>query len=144
MRTGLGLDALVGPGGAPVVGVAADGWLGTLLDDAMHATVTPVPTPDGFVGRLRPYQERGVGWLSFLGRLGLGACLADDMGLGKTAQLIAAVLADPIGGPTLVVCPTSVLGNWERELERFAPSLSVLVHHGADRFRSHDHRWPSG
>ena len=90
------------------------------------------------MGRLRPYQERGVGWLSFLGRLGLGACLADDMGLGKTAQLIAAVLADPIGGPTLVVCPTSVLGNWERELERFAPSLRVLVHHGPDRFRSHD------
>ena len=138
VRTGLGLDALVAPDGASVVGVAADGWLGTLLDDAMHATVTPVPTPDAFVGRLRPYQERGVGWLSFLGRLGLGACLADDMGLGKTAQLIAAVLADRIGGPTLVVCPASVLGNWERELERFAPSLRVLVHHGPDRFRSHD------
>jgi len=109
-----------------------------LLDDAMHTTVAPLPTPDGFDGELRPYQERGVGWLTFLGRLGLGACLADDMGLGKTAQVIASLLADPTDGPALVVCPTSVLGNWERELVRFAPALSVLVHHGPDRFRGHD------
>ena len=109
------------------------GWLGTLLDGALHATVEPVPTPEGFQGVLRPYQERGAGWLGFLGRLGLGACLADDMGLGKTAQLIATMLADPAGGPTLVVCPVSVLGNWERELARFAPGLRVLVHHGSRR-----------
>ena len=109
------------PTAAAVVGVDADGWLGALLDDALHATVAAVPTPPGFAGQLRPYQERGVGWLAFLGRLGLGACLADDMGLGKTAQLIATVLADAADGPTLVVCPTSVLGNWERELARFAP-----------------------
>ena len=74
-----------------------------------------------------------MGWLCFLGRLGLGACLADDMGLGKTAQLLATLLADPVDGPTLVVCPVSVLGNWERELARFAPALRVLVHHGAGR-----------
>ena len=74
---------------------------------------------------LRPYQERGAGWLAFLGRLGLGACLADDMGLGKTAQLIATLLAEPTGQPTLVVCPVSVLGNWQRELLRFAPTGSV-------------------
>jgi SNF2 family DNA or RNA helicase len=60
------------------------------------------------------------------------------MGLGKTAQLIASVLADAALGPTLVVCPTSVLGNWDRELARFAPSLRVLVHHGPDRLRGHD------
>jgi SNF2 family DNA or RNA helicase len=138
VRTGLGLEAIDGPGGAPVVGVDAGGWVGALLDDALHASVAPVPTPAGFTGRLRPYQERGVGWLAFLGRLGLGACLADDMGLGKTAQLIASVLADPALGPTLVVCPTSVLGNWDRELARFAPSLRVLLHHGPDRFRGHD------
>ncbi len=137
LRTGLGLDGLDAPDGAAVVGVDADGWLGALLDDALHASVAPVPTPAGFHGQLRPYQERGVGWLAFLGRLGLGACLADDMGLGKTAQLIASVLTDPQCRPTLVVCPTSVLGNWERELARFAPSLRVLVHHGPDRFRSH-------
>src|SRR5207248_5104567 len=91
------------------------------------------PTPPRFHGALRPYQERGTGWLTFLGRLNLGACLADDMGLGKTAQLIATLLADPVDGPTLVVCPVSVLGNWERELARFAPSLEVRTHHGADR-----------
>ena len=64
----------------------------------------------------------------FLGRLGLGACLADDMGLGKTAQLIAALLADPLPAPTLVVAPVTLLGNWRRELERFAPSLAVALH----------------
>ncbi len=116
------------------VDVVASGWLGRLLDDALGATVAPVPTPAGFDGNLRPYQERGVGWLTFLGRLGLGACLADDMGLGKTAQVIAAILADQAGGPTLVICPVSVLGNWQRELARFAPSLSVLAHHGTGRF----------
>jgi hypothetical protein len=134
LRAGLGLDRLDVPEEVEVAGVDATGWLRDLLDDALHATVTPVPTPEGFVGRLRPYQERGVGWLAFLGRLGLGACLADDMGLGKTAQLIAALIADPAPGPTLVVCPVSVLGNWQRELARFAPHMSVLVHHGPDRF----------
>ncbi len=136
LRAGLGLDSLDVPDDVDVdvSGVDATGWLRDLLTDALHATVTPVPTPHGFVGTLRPYQERGVGWLGFLGRLGLGACLADDMGLGKTAQLIAVLIADPAPGPTLVVCPVSVLGNWERELARFAPDMSVLVHHGPDRF----------
>jgi SNF2 family DNA or RNA helicase len=137
LRAGLGLDGLDASDDIEVTGVDATGWLRDLLADALHATVTPVPTPDGFVGALRPYQERGVGWLAFLGRLGLGACLADDMGLGKTAQLIATLIADPVPGPTLVVCPVSVLGNWERELARFTPQLSVFVHHGADRFTRH-------
>ena len=150
LRAGLGLDDLGVGEGLDVVGVDASsvGWLAALLDGALHATVAPVTDPVGFDGVLRPYQARGVGWLSFLGRLGLGACLADDMGLGKTAQLVAAVLADPAPGPTLVVCPVSVLGNWERELSRFAPGLAVLVHHGpgrhgedesfAERARAHD------
>ncbi len=133
LRTGLGIATLDAPDGVVVTGVAATGWLGDLLDEALHSTVTPVPTPDEFDGVLRPYQERGVGWLAFLGRLGLGACLADDMGLGKTAQLIATLLADPVKGPTLVVCPVSVLGNWSRELQRFTPQLSVMVHHGTER-----------
>jgi len=135
LRAGMGLDQLGAADEAEVVGVDASaiGWLSALLDDALHATVEPVATPSAFDGALRPYQERGTGWLTFLGRLGLGACLADDMGLGKTAQLIAAVLVDPVEGPTLVVCPVSVLGNWERELARFAPSLAVAVHHGPDR-----------
>ena len=138
LRSGMGLDGLALPEGVEITSVAATGWLGDLLDGALHATVAPISTPDGFVGQLRPYQERGVGWLSFLGRLGLGACLADDMGLGKTAQLIASVLADDVApGPTLVVSPVSVLGNWQRELQRFAPRLSVVAHHGPGRFTGH-------
>jgi SNF2 family DNA or RNA helicase len=135
LRAGMGLDQLGVDDGIEVVGVDASAvpWLSSLLDDALHATVEPVATPAGFDGELRPYQQRGTGWLAFLGRLGLGACLADDMGLGKTAQLIAALLADPVEGSTLVVCPVSVLGNWERELARFAPSLDVHTHHGSDR-----------
>jgi len=137
LRAALGLDGLGASDDVEIAGVDATGWLGRLLDDTLHATVTPIATPPTFAGMLRPYQERGVGWLAFLGRLGLGACLADDMGLGKTAELIASILAEPADGPALVVCPVSVLGNWQRELARFAPSLAVLVHHGPDRFTGH-------
>ncbi len=133
LRAGLGLDSLGAPDNVAIDGVIATGWLGELLDDALHSTIAPVSTPVGFMGTLRPYQQRGVAWLAFLGRLGLGACLADDMGLGKTAQLIATMLADPAAGPTLVISPVSVLGNWERELQRFAPHLTVMAHHGRDR-----------
>lgn len=95
------------------------------------------------VGTLRPYQERGVRWLATLGGLGLGGCLADDMGLGKTVQLLGLLLhvhrdAKMDGGdgaprPSLIVCPTSVVGNWLHEAARFAPSLHVIAHTGADR-----------
>ena len=136
IRAGLGLSGL-DIDEVDVVGVEATGWLGDLLDEAVTQRVEPVVAPPGFAGELRPYQQRGVGWLAFLGRLGLGGCLADDMGLGKTAQLIATLLADPAAGPTLVVCPVSVLGNWQREIERFAPGLSVQLHHGPERCR-HD------
>ncbi len=141
LRTSMGLPGLALPAGigdAETPEVIASGWLGDLLDDALHATIEPIDNPPGFEGVLRAYQSRGVGWLAFLGRLGLGACLADDMGLGKTAQLIATLLADSIDAPTLVVCPVSVLGNWQRELERFAPTLRVKVHHGPDRLRAGD------
>jgi len=131
---GLGLDEDVDD--VEVVGVDADGWIGDLLDDAATGRVEAVESPPGFEGDLRPYQQRGVGWLQFLGRLGLGACLADDMGLGKTAQLIGSLLVDEEGGPTLVVCPVSVLGNWQRELARFGPGLTVAAHHGGGRARS--------
>jgi SNF2-related domain/SNF2 Helicase protein/Helicase conserved C-terminal domain len=133
LRMGLGMEAPDELGGLPVHEVTSTGWLGDVLDEAVHARIAPVEQPVGFEGTLRPYQARGVGWLSFLGRLGLGACLADDMGLGKTAQVIGNLLADPLAQPTLVVCPVSVLGNWARELATFAPSLRVLVHHGAAR-----------
>src|SRR5262249_55739533 len=82
------------------------------------------------------YQERGLSWLSFLGDLGLGGILADDMGLGKTIQLLSLVAARSgpgPDGPTLLVCPMSLVGNWQREAARFTPELRVHVHHGADR-----------
>jgi SNF2 family DNA or RNA helicase len=123
----------------PVVSFEAAGPLQELLKTLTgNQTIEPIKTPKDFRGELRPYQSRGAGWLAFLERWGLGACLADDMGLGKTIELIAFLLhlkaQDALPGPTLLVCPTSVLGNWEREVRRFAPTLKVLVHHGAQRW----------
>ena len=97
-----------------------------------------IPTPDGFVGELRPYQRRGLSWLAYQAQLGLGCCLADDMGLGKTVQLIAQLLVHAEHNPndrrgTLLICPTSVVGNWQREIQRFAPGIPVVRHHGPDR-----------
>jgi SNF2-related domain/SNF2 Helicase protein/Helicase conserved C-terminal domain len=119
----------------PVVGVDADGWLGDLLSGQADRRLTPVPTPASFHGELRPYQERGLAWLSFLGDLGLGGILADDMGLGKGPQTLAWLAADAgaAAGPTLLVCPMSLVGHWEREAERFTPDLKVHIHHGAGR-----------
>ncbi|MCY3657449.1 MAG: DEAD/DEAH box helicase [Caldilineaceae bacterium] len=100
--------------------------------------------PPGFVGTLRPYQRRGLAWLWYLHQIGLGACLADDMGLGKTIQAIALFLEQertpsPEGRrPRLLICPTSVLRNWKRELQRFAPGLRVMLHHGGGRARQAD------
>lgn len=99
--------------------------------------LSTLDAPTRFQGTLRPYQLRGYSWLTFLKQRGLGACLADDMGLGKTIQLIAMMLREretgATPGPTLLVCPTSVLGNWVREVNRFAPSLKVILHHGPGR-----------
>jgi superfamily II DNA or RNA helicase len=98
---------------------------------------TELAEPERFHGTLRDYQRRGFSWLGFMERLGLGACLADDMGLGKTIQTLALLceLKDEHRlSPTLLVCPTSVLGNWQREAERFAPDLRVKLHHG-DRIK---------
>jgi hypothetical protein len=94
-----------------------------------------IEPPDRLRATLRPYQRRGLSWLAQMCALGVGACLADDMGLGKTVQLIALHLhRRALGaGPTLVVCPTSLLGNWERELARFAPDIPVRRYHGGGR-----------
>jgi superfamily II DNA or RNA helicase len=100
------------------------------------ATRDPIPVPAGLSATLRDYQRHGLTWLAELTSLGLGACLADDMGLGKTVQVIALHLhraAVPGGGPTLVVCPTSLLGNWEAEVRRFAPGVPVRRFHGGGR-----------
>jgi SNF2 family DNA or RNA helicase len=99
----------------------------------------PIEDPPGLHGALRDYQRRGVAWLQYLESLGLGACLADEMGLGKTIQVIARLLTErgEAGGrpPTLLIAPTSVLGNWRKEIERFAPALRTLLHHGSARIR---------
>ena len=122
----------------PVASFEASGVLQELINNLTNnQSIEPIETPKYFQGNLRPYQARGVGWLAFLERWGLGACLADDMGLGKTPQFIAFLLnlkeQDFLEKPTLVVCPTSVLNNWEREVNKFAPTLSTLIHHGDKR-----------
>jgi non-specific serine/threonine protein kinase len=139
-----GLSAGDGPGGLPVVAVAAQGPLGDLLSGQAERRLQPVPAPAEFHGTLRPYQERGLAWMAFLESLGLGGILADDMGLGKTAMVLALVSGDEpaVGqepaGPTLVVCPMSLVGNWEREATKFTPALRVHVHHGAERARGEE------
>ena len=97
----------------------------------------PLPAPPGFAGQLRPYQERGLGWLAFLHRFDQGACLADDMGLGKTIQLLAFLqhlkAEEELKRPVLLVAPTSVLTNWKREAAAFTPDLAVREHYGPRR-----------
>ncbi|MFI7608980.1 SNF2-related protein [Micromonospora sp. NPDC049366] len=132
----LGLTAADDDAALPVLEVSADGALGDLLAGAVERRLTPLDPPPGFHGTLRPYQRRGLAWLAFLQSLGLGGVLADDMGLGKTVQLLALLAGDPPqAGPTLLVCPMSLVGNWQREAARFTPGLRVHVHHGAERAR---------
>ena len=127
--------------GVPVEDVEPHRELAAVLTGAMADHLGPTPTPPGFVGALRPYQQRGLSWLRSMERLGLGACLADDMGLGKTATVLAIELMERgVSGrastePTLIVCPTSLVGNWCCEAARFAPSLRVATHHGDQRAR---------
>ncbi|MGH3267840.1 MAG: DEAD/DEAH box helicase, partial [Trebonia sp.] len=140
LGTALGSDGSLGD--LPLTEVDADGWLGDLLSGQADERLAPADAPAGFQGTLRPYQQRGLSWLSFLGRLGVGAVLADDMGLGKTVQLLSMLAADRVEqqavrddgrAPSLLICPMSLVGNWQREAERFTPELAVHVHHGADR-----------
>ncbi len=101
-----------------------------------------VAPPPGFAGTLRPYQLAGLSWLQLLREVGLGGVLADDMGLGKTVQLLAHLAVEKASGrmdrPCLVVAPTSLMPNWRAEAASFAPALSVLVQHGAERKESFD------
>ena len=102
-----------------------------------HGGIPPCPLPAGFQATLRGYQEQGLAWLQFLRTAGLGGVLADDMGLGKTVQALAHLAVEQAEGrldrPALVICPTSLVPNWQSEAARFAPSLSVLILHGPDR-----------
>ncbi|MEU5193577.1 DEAD/DEAH box helicase [Streptomyces scabiei] len=127
--------------GGERVPVTARGWLAELkerlADPEAGARRSPLPAPAAMAATLRDYQVRGLTWLHQMTSLGLGGCLADDMGLGKTITLIALHLhrmsIPGMAGPTLVVCPTSLMGNWQREIEKFAPGTSVRRYHGTKR-----------
>ena len=114
-------------------------WLGRLSGDRKLETL---PVPADLEAELRPYQRTGYSWLGFLREAGLGACLADDMGFGKTIQTLSLLIHDQEQGrldvPALVVCPTSVVSNWQREAERFAPRLRCLAHQGPNRLRGEE------
>ncbi|WP_432156440.1 SNF2-related protein [Streptomyces sp. bgisy153] len=103
------------------------------LRDRLTAGLRPAEPPAALRATLRDYQLRGLAWLELMTGLGLGGCLADDMGLGKTVTVIALHLKRARTEPTLVVCPASLLGNWQREIARFAPGVPVRRFHGADR-----------
>ncbi|MGH7961989.1 MAG: DEAD/DEAH box helicase, partial [Candidatus Binatia bacterium] len=128
------------PGGMAFTGVIATGWIADLMAQLDgRVAFEELPAPDGFQGTLRPYQVRGYSWLGFLRRWGLGACLADDMGLGKTIETLALIQREwHTNGkqPVLLICPTSVVGNWRKEASRFTPDLPVMVHHGLTRTKS--------
>ncbi|MCW2923780.1 MAG: helicase [Thermoleophilia bacterium] len=140
---GMSVGAGSGVDGLPVHGV--DVGPHTDIADLLtglerHRTpLDDLAPPAGLRAELRPYQQRGYAWLTYMAQVGLGACLADDMGLGKSVQALAAIQhaweVAPAGErrPSLIVCPTTVLTNWLRECERFTPDLPVVVHHGAGR-----------
>jgi SNF2 family DNA or RNA helicase len=126
------------PGVSETIEVEVAGDFGAALAELKNLPDKPIVQPHGFRGQLRAYQLRGLAWLEGLSRLGLGGVLADDMGLGKTIEVLSLLLhrqhENPsLGPPTLLICPTSLLGNWEREIKRFAPDLPFFVHHGNNR-----------
>jgi SNF2 family DNA or RNA helicase len=143
--------------------VELNAHLSQMIDQLQKASSLPmIEPPNTLQGTLRKYQLQGASWLAFLRRFGLGACLADDMGLGKTIQFITYLLylkqnrsaepsvepyeessepasaSVPAPAPALLICPTSVLGNWQKELQRFAPSLRVHLHYGPQRSKGDD------
>ncbi|GGF93762.1 helicase HelZ [Paenibacillus albidus] len=128
--------------GMSVTGMETSGLLASLMRGDVLRNLPSRSVPEDLQGTLRPYQERGYQWLAALSGLGFGVCLADDMGLGKTVQVITCLLdrslnapPEELRRPVLILCPTSLLGNWQRELQRFAPSLHVHIHHGGRRVR---------
>ncbi len=123
--------------------VELGGQLAKMLEQLHNLSRIPLlETAASFQGTLRKYQQAGTSWLLFLRRFGLGGCLADDMGLGKTIQWIAYLLkikeSENPAIPSLLICPTSVLGNWQKELARFAPDLKVRLHYGPQRAKGSD------
>jgi len=130
------------PGNIQIEEISASGWIADLLRGLDGKTpFQELSQPQAFHGTLRPYQVRGYSWLSFLRKWGLGACLADDMGLGKTIQTLALIQKDWESGwrrSILLICPTSVVSNWQKEASRFTPELPVMVHHGIERMKGKD------
>jgi SNF2 family DNA or RNA helicase len=128
--------------GLPINSITSSGWLSELFEQLSGIKgIQEKSQPHNFNGKLRPYQIKGFSWLSFLKKFGLGACLADDMGLGKTIQILALLLNEKKNKthkPSLLVCPTSIIGNWQREAGKFAPSLCVLIHHGPNRITTEE------
>ncbi len=126
-------------GNLPFEGLQAAGWVAELIKQLEgHTPFSELSPSRQFKGRLRPYQIKGFSWLAFLGQWGLGACLADDMGLGKTIQALALIQQNRQQGgekPVLLICPMSVVNNWEKEAARFTPDLPILIHHGTTRTR---------
>ena len=136
LRLGLGQEQSAI--GLPVADIEGEDIIGELMDKlSNNVKISTIKPPANLQGQLRPYQLKGVSWLAYLKQFGFGGCLADDMGLGKTIQLISLLLHDrehtSNQNPTLIICPMSIVGNWHREIQRFAPSLSVMIHHGAER-----------
>jgi superfamily II DNA or RNA helicase len=129
LRHAVGLEGT--PLGAGIT-VEGSGWAADLLERATSPT-EPVVTPHGFVGELRSYQAEAVAWLGFLDDVGLGGCLALDMGLGKTPTVLAHLARTQGAGRALVIAPPAVVGNWAAEAAKFAPTLKVVIHHGASR-----------
>ncbi|MEX3505709.1 DEAD/DEAH box helicase [Corynebacterium sp. LK2510] len=118
---------------------AGSPWFTSLVGGMDRPAPERVEVPETVQAQLRDYQRRGVDWLTYMSRNHLGAVLADDMGLGKTLQLLTLLAVERAAGratgPTLIVAPTSVVGNWAREAARFVPSLRARVHHGSDRLK---------
>ncbi|MFN8125706.1 MAG: SNF2-related protein [Candidatus Nanopelagicales bacterium] len=124
--------------GIDIDAVDVSGWVGTALrGEAQLSTLPPVEPPAGLHADLRHYQRDGLAWLTWCEANGVGGILADDMGLGKTVQLLSRIATDH-SGPTLVVCPTTLLENWRREAAKFTPDLTVAVHHGTNRDIAHN------
>lgn len=142
----LGLGGETSAGGLPIDGIESDKWLSEWLKKFEQADkLEQLSQPKGLDGQLQPYQLYGFSWLAFLRKWGMGACLADDMGLGKTIQTISLLLNEKgtknrLPAPVLLIAPTSVVTNWEREIGRFAPGLKTYVHRGGSRLRGEEMR----
>jgi SNF2 family DNA or RNA helicase len=142
----LGLGGETSAGGLPIDGIESDKWLSDWLKKFEQADkLEQLSQPKGLDGQLRPYQLYGFSWLAFLRKWGMGACLADDMGLGKTIQTISLLLNEKgtkkkLPAPALLIAPTSVVTNWEREIGKFAPGLKTYIHRGGSRLKGEDMR----